>query len=372
MDYNFFMPTRIISGKDCVEKNSRLFSRMGKRCMIVTSGSAAKKSGALADIESALNKESVQYSIHDSVEQNPLLLDAYNAGNRAREEGAEFIIGIGGGSPLDACKVVALFATNEMDDPMQVYDRKWSNKPLPIVAIGTTAGTGSEVTQYSVMTDLEGRKRTVTTYDFFPIYSFGDYKYTTTLPLGFTISTALDALSHAVEGYFSRNANMFSDIFARETIMVLGEALNELKDIRDNGGTVSDDLRDRLYYASLNAGVTISRTGTTYCHSLGYFLTEEHHVSHGMACATFLSGYIRRAEKKVPDKAKLLEKTTGVTLKNLAVLVEDLTEKTSVKLSNEEILEIIERYDGATGLTATAPDGLSKEEATEIMTDLFA
>ena len=101
MDFNICMPVRIIGGENCVLKNSREFSKYGKKCLIVTSKSSAKKSGALDDVIFVLNKEGIEYRIFDEITENPLVSAVIKAGEKARGFGAEFIVGIGGGSPLE-------------------------------------------------------------------------------------------------------------------------------------------------------------------------------------------------------------------------------------------------------------------------------
>ena len=104
MDFNIYMPARIISGENCVIKNSAELRKLGGKCLIVTSKTSAKKSGALDDVVSAMNNENIEYTVFDEITENPLVSTVIKAGEKAREFGAQFIIGIGGGSPLDASK----------------------------------------------------------------------------------------------------------------------------------------------------------------------------------------------------------------------------------------------------------------------------
>lgn len=369
MKFDFFMPTKLITGEHCVAENAALLAELGSRCLIVTSGNAAKKSGALADLTAALDSVGVAYSIHDTVQQNPLLEDAQIAGEKARKEGAAFIVGIGGGSPLDASKSVAIYAANDIP-LLDIYNMDWKNPPLPVVAIGTTAGTGSEITQYSVMTMPDGRKRTVSCAANFPKYAFGDSRYTATLPIPFTVSTGLDALSHSLEGYFSMNAGAVSDLFAEEAVGVLAGELADLRG-KTEASQVSSQSRERLYLASVLAGFTLAQCSTTYCHSLGYFLSEERSIPHGAACAVYLPGFLRRQSALLPEKAERLFRRAGIGCEELASLIESLLPPIDVKLSGAEIDELVGRMGGNRNLMNTAPAGLSNEEAKTILTELF-
>lgn len=369
--FDFFMPTQLLTGENAISKHSAQLSKLGKHCLIVTSGTAAKKSGALADMQAALDKEQITYSLHDSIQQNPLLLDAYQAGETARKENADFIVGIGGGSPQDAAKVIAIFAANELK-PEQVFEQNWENPALPVVVVGTTAGTGSEVTPFAVMTQENGVKRSVGHPQCFPRIAFGDAKYTATLSLPFTLSTALDALSHAVEGYFCSDATEISDLFAKEAIKVLTTVLSQLDKDSTDPSSVTLSQREQLYYGSILAGFTLSYCGTTYCHSLGYFLSEDHQVPHGAACAVFLPGFISRQVGYLPKKAEILFEYIGLDKNELVSLITLLRPEISATLTGEEIEDLVDRYTTSGNFRRTAPAGLSREEAVQIMTDLFS
>lgn len=366
MNFDFYIPTRLITGRGCVRKNQEVFRELGERGFIVTSGSAAKKSGALDDVTAALEDIGIRYQVYDGVEPNPSLTGSWEAGRLAREFHADFVIGIGGGSPLDAAKATAVFATNEME-PMEIYKGNWQSPPLPMCLIGTTAGTGSEVGPFAVMTTPEGKKKSFGSDWCFPLYTFGDPGYTDTLPMNFTVSTALDALCHAVEGYFATSANTMSDLFAAEAVRMLYPLLRLL----ESGEEVAQSTRDGLYYASVLAGMALSRCGTCYCHTLGYFLSEEHGVAHGTACAVFLPDFIRRQTGYLPEKARLLEQKSGCAMEELGALVERMHHCPTVKVDEGKINSIVADGLNSNNFKRTAPSGYSAPEAKELLTRLF-
>lgn len=369
MNFDSYMPYKLITGRGCVKDNYSLLSAQGSKCLIVTSGSAAKRSGALDDMLEALAKAQVEHIIYDKVKANPILLDSKEAGDIARDFGAQFVVGIGGGSALDASKAAAVFAANDIP-AMDIYNLDWKTPALPLVLVGTTSGTGSEVAPYAVMTTPDGRKRSFAGDDIFATIAFGDATYTDTLPLNFTISTALDALSHALEGYFATSANALTDLHAIEAVRYLYPMLTALKGIK-SVDEITSDMRDKLYYASVLAGFTLAKTGTCYCHSLGYFLSEEHDVPHGTACAATLSDFLRRGNRLVPDKAAILFERAGCTVDELSTLIEDLTHIPDIKLSSEEITDIVDRNCTNKNFIRTAPNGYTREEALTLMTELF-
>ena len=210
MIYDSFMPARIFSGAGCLRAHADALLLLGKKCLIVTGGSSAKKSGALFDASAVLDELKIEYGVFDKIGENPLTRSCHDAGAAARGLGAEFIIGIGGGSPLDAAKAVAIYASNEELSPSDIYLRKYKNAPLPVVLIGTTSGTGSEVTGVSVLTNSDtGYKKSISGPDCYSVISFCDYKYTCSMPMSVTVSTALDAFCHAWSHFSRHQATRF-------------------------------------------------------------------------------------------------------------------------------------------------------------------
>ena len=225
--FKFFMPTKVIVGENCVLNNATELI-IGKSALIVTGKSSGKKSGALDDVIELLENSTIPYHVYDKVENNPEINDMAMGGKVARECGCDFIIAIGGGSPLDAAKAIAVYATNEPKDntDFELYDifkGAYKNKPLPMVAIPTTAGTGSEVTPYSILTlHKEQTKRSFSCVDTFFKAAFIDGKYTLNLPLQVARNTAVDAMCHLIEGYTNKKASPSTDYMALEGLKTIG------------------------------------------------------------------------------------------------------------------------------------------------------
>ena len=158
---NFHVPVNMIMGKGCLRANAAVFSKLGKRCMIVTGKSSAQKSGALDDLVAVLDGAGIEYVIFDGIEQNPSYRSCLAAAEEAKSKNVDFIIGVGGGSPLDAAKAIAVLSTCTDCSAEAMYSMQWDAEPLPILAVGTTAGTGSEVTPVAVITSPEGLKKSL-------------------------------------------------------------------------------------------------------------------------------------------------------------------------------------------------------------------
>lgn len=299
MKYNFFMPTRVIHGENVVIENAQLLADLGKKALIVTGRTSGRVSGALDDVVTALEKAGVQHQLFDRIENNPSLSNVEEGGRAARGFKPDFIIAIGGGSPLDGAKAVAVLAANDIPAG-RLFENRFDNKPLPIVAIPTTAGTGSEVTPYSILTDpISETKRSFTVPELFPKIAFLDYRYTVNLPESITLDTAVDALSHLVEGYLSLRAIDTSDMFAERGIRLWAQCISALK-----SREFTPQVRDMLLVASTLGGFTISHTGTTLVHALGYSLTYYHGVPHGRANGILMGEYLRFTANAAADRVK--------------------------------------------------------------------
>ncbi|MBQ6265715.1 MAG: iron-containing alcohol dehydrogenase [Clostridia bacterium] len=365
---NLFMPTRVIYGKSAVQENASVFKEFGKNCLIVTGGSGAKKSGALSDAQAALESVGVGYSVFDRISANPLLSVCYEAGKIARKVNADFILGIGGGSALDSAKAIAIFAANPDLAPADIYKRVYNNAPLKVALIGTTAGTGSEVTGVSVLTNDEtGRKKSISGPDCYPAVSLCDYTYTCSMPYEITVSTALDAFAHAVEGYFTPKATGIIDLWAEKCIPEIYNALCVMYETK----TVPDEkLRDCLYKGSLYAGLVINTCGTAFPHPLGYVLTENYGVPHGKACAAFFPAFFERAQKFSPVKAEKLCSLCCAESDEIIEVVSNLA-GIDIKITDAQAEEYSQRWaESVPKNFVSSPGSLTREEAKEILASL--
>jgi alcohol dehydrogenase class IV len=308
MQFKFHMPTKAYFGEGCVSRHGDELAGFGRKAVIVTGGRSAKASGALDDVCSILEHNDIGYVIFDSVENNPSTDTVKAGGIAAREAGADFVVGIGGGSPLDASKAVAVLAVNDME-PMQLFENKFPVKPLPVIAIPTTAGTGSEVTPYSILTrsDLT-TKMSFGTPDTFPAIAFLDPRYTESQPAEVTVNTAVDALSHCVEGYLSKRSTPAADILAMEGIRLFGCCMEQL---RSNQLTLED--RGKLLYASMLGGMVIAHTGTTIVHGAGYNYTYFKDIPHGKANGYLMAEYLRYNYSHAVEKIDKLLSLLGLT-----------------------------------------------------------
>lgn len=361
MDFNIYMPTRIVGGSDCVLNNGEIFSSYGKSCLIVTSKSGAVKSGALNDVLAVFEKEGISYEIFDEITENPLASACIKAGETARAINADFIVGIGGGSPLDASKAVAICAENPELDIDGLYNRKIPSKALPLILIGTTSGTGSEVTGVSVLTnDKTMMKKSISGADCYSAVSFLDPKYTYSMPYNVTVTTVLDAFAHAVEGWFSKKCTELPTKYAE---MALPDIFEGLKFLYETKALPDEKMREKLYYASIYAGLTLNVCGTAFPHTVGYILTEEFGIPHGKACTAFFPVFLEKAKVNMPERVTELLTVLKTDEKTLLNIVGGLTD-VKIQAEKADIKNWCSRW-GVVKNFINTPGGFTNSEAEE-------
>ena len=361
MNFQLYIPTRILGGEHCLRNNAELL-RLGKHALLVTGKTSARKSGVLDDLIPLLTQAGIFVTVFDQITENPLLETCYAGGQLAARCGADFVIGIGGGSPIDAAKAIASFAANPQMQPMDLFEaEKRANPSLPIIAIPTTAGTGTEGNPYSIMTlpDRE-RKKTYSAPDSWAKLAFLDPRYTATLSVTYTLSTALDAFAHALESFLSPKSTDISEMLAlyaaRKIWRVIGGA----------PAVYTMEMRHELMAAACAAGIAISVTGTGFPHPLGYSITMLDGIPHGAACALFDGDYLEYNERTDAGREKLARfynyiGTDGATLKKA------LPRLSGVKLrfTEEEIDRRVKLISGAKNYV-NSPYVLSVDEMYEI------
>lgn len=295
-----FMPTIVFSEENCVRNHANELTLMGNKAMIVTGKKSSRINGSLDDVEAILKENKKAYIIFDEIEENPSVETVMKARNKGIEEGVDYIIGIGGGSPLDAAKAIALMIANPDKDETVLYE----NIPLaniPVACIPTTCGTGSEVTPYSILTLHKQRTKKSISHKIYPTVAFIDGKYLKTASRAYLVSTAVDALAHLIESYLNTNSNELNRIYSREGLVMWGEFKDKL--LADK---ITEEDYNKLMHASMVAGMAITHTGTSLPHGLSYMLTYELGIPHGKAVGIFLGGYVEIYKDKEETK-KVLE-----------------------------------------------------------------
>lgn len=303
----YYLPTKVISEENCVRKYSDLWCAYGSKAMIITGSSSSRINGSLMDVTNELSEKNIQYIVFDDIEENPSVETVMLAASIGIKENVDFVIGIGGGSPLDAAKAIALMIANEDETKELLYD-PISVSHLPVIAIPTTAGTGSEVTPYSILTSHELKTKKSISHKIFPEVALVDYRYLATASNSVMINTAVDALSHLVESFLNKNSNEYNQIFSFMGMNTWARTKEFLLYLKETKCIDEDELKKRdinlinnledLMYSSTLAGMAIAHTGTSLPHALSYALTYLKEMPHGKAVARFLPNYLYLYEKK--------------------------------------------------------------------------
>ncbi len=361
----FHMPVELIYEDGALQKVGTYAKGYGRRCLIMTSAGAAQKSRALADAMDSLKAAGVEATVFPLITANPSVLSCFAAQDAAGAAGADSILAIGGGSVMDAAKAAAWMATNYVPSPRTLFDGELKREPLPLMLCGTTAGTGSEVSAVAVITDTDGKKRSIKNVNCFAKVVFADPQYTATMPRGVTVSTALDALCHAVEGYLSPACDVISTLFAERALPLLTAGLTALCD----NDLPTDEQRRMLFEGALYAGMVLNSCGTAFPHPMGYVLTEDHGIPHGQACAVFLPALLDRAATYTPARAEALFALCGgeETLRRVSETLVDV----DVTMTEEQLAACAKRFADLPHY-ARVPGGFSGDDAVALCRKLFA
>ncbi len=366
MKIDSYMPVRVFSGKNCLIEHSAELVKLGKRCLIVTGKHSAKLSGALDAVTDIFKSNNIDYCVFDKIEPNPFTKTCHAAGEAAREFECDYVLGIGGGSVLDASKAIAIFALNPDLGHADIYSRNIPSKHLPVVLIGTTAGTGSEVTGVSVLTNSDTNlKKSISGTDCYADISFCDSLYTKSVSRETRISACLDALAHAVEAYCASSSNELVEAYSEKAVRLLSPYIT--KSDFDN---LSDDDIESLYMASLFAGLAINIAGTCFPHTVGYYLTENHNIPHGRACAAFFDVLIERTKKYCPEKFEAISQLINYDIELFTLCVTKLAD-VKISATEDEIKNVALRWKNGVKNFDRSPGGFSYDDAERALFSLI-
>jgi len=276
--FDFYNPTHVIFGSGKLNELSKQAFPGKKACVLISSGKSTRANGYLDRTLTELKKADVDYVIYDKFTENPLKEHCEEGGKFARENGCDFIVALGGGAVLDSSKMVASMATNDGDLWEYAKGKPFRNAGLPIVAIPTTSGTGSEMNCSGVISNLATREK-IGFGDIrnVPVLAIVDPELMKTVPPKYTAYQGFDALFHNTEVMISKSINILSEPIALSAIENIAKYLpRAVKDGNDI------EAREHVAYASTIAGLTMNLTLTTAAHSLEHSMSAYHHnLPHG-------------------------------------------------------------------------------------------
>ncbi len=371
----YYSPTKIVIGGGSLSKLGELVKELGSRAYVLFSRSFARRFGYVERIKELLEAEGIKVGIYEGIKPNPPISQCDEVAKKVREFSAEVVIGFGGGSVMDAAKAVAVVAVRGGSASDYVLPKVVEGgDALPVVAVPTTCGTGSEVTRYAMLTDeVSKRKVTMVGSSIIPKVAIVDPEVLKHLPKEMIKWTSLDAFSHAIESYASVNSNPLSDSHALLAMKLIVENIVD---------AVEGDFKalKNLHIASTLAGLAINSTGTTALHALGYYLTTHHGVQHGLANAVLMPYVmdinLRAIEPTKVDALALLLRTQGVDgiVASIKVLLKKLGIPSTIKelgVSKDELRNYAEVVKGYSRNLSNNPVKVDDEYLMNVLTRAY-
>lgn len=388
MQFDYFVPTKVLFGKGQLA-NLHAQKLPGKKALIViSSGKSTRTNGYLARVEEQLDLAGVSHVVFDKILPNPIKTHVMEGAAFAKAQGCDFVVGLGGGSSIDSAKAIAVMAANEGDYWDYVTGgsgkgQSVSNAPLPIVAITTTAGTGTEADPWTVTTKEDTNEKIGFGYEkTFPVLSVVDPDLMLTVPPYLTACQGFDALFHSTEGYIAKTADPISDLFALKAIELIGKSL--AKAVADGK---NNEARADVALANTLSGMVESLSSCTSEHSLEHALSAFHpKLPHGAGLIMISKAYythfarIHACDEKMISMARALGKADAASAMDFVTALSCLQAACGVgdlKMSDYGIdrSELAKLTDNAKrtmgGLFDVDPAPLSREDSIRILEDSF-
>ena len=269
VSFSFHVPTNFVFGQGAIQKLHKQRLPGKKALIVISAGKSTRANGYLDIVQDELTQAGVAYAVFDKILANPVLDNVMDGAAFARAEGCDFVIGLGGGSSIDAAKAIAMMVPNEGNYWDYIYGgtgggQRMKNKPLPIVAIPTTAGTGTELDAWTVVTNEETKeKMSGGNKNTFPVLAIVDPNFMLSVPPKFTAYQGFDALFHSTESYINNTNNLMRDMLALKAIESVGQ---NLATACQDGQNVQ--AREKVAYGSSMSGMVMSVDNLCSEHSL--------------------------------------------------------------------------------------------------------
>ncbi|NNV07874.1 iron-containing alcohol dehydrogenase [Geobacillus sp. C56-T2] len=312
--YELLVPNRVIYGRDTFREVGRQAKALGSKAFIV-SDPVMENIGLVARCEQYLQEAGVPFAKYTRVDKEPTDVHVNEALDVCRSERCDVIIAVGGGSSIDAAKAVAVMMTNEGTISDYVGNaRMFTKKPVPLIAIPTTAGTGSEVTKVTVIIDTKTDvKMMISQPALLPAVAIVDPLLTVSCPPSVTAATGVDALCHAIEAYISRRAHPVTDALALSAIEAI---IGHLRRAYENGQDI--EAREKMAIAAMKAGMAFSNASVTLVHGMSRPIGALFHVPHGVSNAMLLPGVLEFTKDSATERLAVIARLITPQLKDVS------------------------------------------------------
>lgn len=334
VDFAYFLPVNIVFGSGKVMKVGELTKPYGKKALIVTGRSSAKKSGIYDKVDSSLRAAGLDTVLYDKVQQNPLTTTAEEGAAFAKANGCDVVVAIGGGSIMDCAKAIAFLCMNDGDISDYIYNRLKSDKALPLVLIPTTCGTGSEGNGFAVLTNPQnGDKKSLRCNAIVPKVSIVDPECMMTMPKKVLASVTFDALCHNIEAYTSKIAQPFTDALSLYAIELI---VNNVVDVYN--GTAGKEGWEKITLASTIGGMVINTAGVTLAHGMEHPASGLKDIVHGQGLAALTPVIVEASYKGNRSKfSKIARIMGGLTAEDCAVKIRTLLKKLDLEVTLSDL-----------------------------------
>lgn len=388
MPYEFYLPTKLLYGAGCLSALGGC-ALPGRKALLVTSaGQSAKRHGYLGRVEEQLTQAGVRAVLYDQITPNPTKAEVMAGAALCRKEGCDFVLGLGGGSSIDAAKAISVMARNPGDywDYVSGGTGKGKavpNAPLPVVAVTTTAGTGTEADPWTVTTNEETQGKIGFGYEkTFPVLSVVDPELMVSVPPRLTAYQGFDALFHSTEGYLNRTASPISDLMALEAIRLIGKSLPRA--VRDGADL---EARGDVALANTLSGMVETLSGCISEHSIAHAMSAYHpKLPHGAALIAISKAYYQKlirlgaCRERMAAMARALGKSDAERPEDFLTALDALQKECSVDglalssfgMSPEEFPALTRNArETMGGLFEVDPVTVSDGDVLEILSDAF-
>ena len=313
MSYAFFMPNISLMGPGCVKKIAEEITSRGLKKALIVCGKRSSNSIEFKGVTNLLDENNIEYEVYTGSQPNPTVTNVMDGVKILKETNCDFVISYGGGSPHDCAKGIALVATNGGNIKDYEGINKSSKPQLPLISINTTAGTASEMTIFSIITDEERHvKMAIVDKNVTPILAVNDPELMVSMPKSLTAATGMDALTHAVEAYVSTAATPVTDACAQKAIELIH---NYLRDAVEDGNNM--EARDMMAYAEYLAGMAFNSASLGYVHAIAHQLGGFYDLPHGVCNAILLPEVQVFNSTVSKSKLKDIARFMGVDTKNM-------------------------------------------------------
>ena len=390
MEFSYFLPVNIQFGWNKVDNVADFAAPYGKKALIVTGRTSAKKSGLYDRVVAKLDAAHIGHVLFDQVDANPLTTTALDGAALAKSESCDMVIAIGGGSIMDCAKGIAFMAVNEGDINDYIFNRKVSDNALPLIVIPTTCGTGSEGNGFGVLTNPEtGDKKSLRCNAIVPKVSLVDPAVMGTIPSHVLASVGFDALCHNIEAYTSKTAQPFTDALAHYAVTLLAQYLvplyKHVKATAEGKPAVLNEIQltkawESVTLASTIGGMVINTAGVTLAHGMEHPASGLKDITHGIGLAVIEPVAVEYTWSANPDKfgvlARIFNHGDGSELgEALRLVVHDLdltTNLTELGFTKKDIPWLVENvYVVATGNIANTVAEINRKDIEVLYKKMF-